>query len=133
MHARPMAVAHLSPEGDAFFLTSIQSEKIAEIEANPAALVTFQGAGTYAAITGHARIVRDRGLIERYWPQAKTAWFPAGKDDPDLCVIAVLAEEGEYWDRAGVKAVKYAFAAAKAAVAGKRPEIGDDQHAKMKL
>jgi general stress protein 26 len=133
MHARPMAVAHLSPGSDAFFVTSLQSPKIAEIEADPDVLVTFQGGGAYASIAGRARIVRDRLLLERYWSHAWTAWFPKGLGDPDLCVIAVLAEEGEYWDRAGMQAVKYAFEAARAYVAGERPELGRDQHAKVKL
>jgi general stress protein 26 len=133
MHARPMAVAHISPGSDAFFVTSIQSPKVAEIEANPDVLVTFQGGGAYAAIGGRARVVRDKLLLERYWSSAWTAWFPGGVDDPDLCVIAVLADEGEYWDRAGVQSLRYAFAAAKAYVAGERPELGRDQHAKMKL
>jgi general stress protein 26 len=95
--------------------------------------VTFQGGGAHAAIAGRARIVRDRLLLERYWSQAWSAWFPRGPRDPDLCVIAVLAEEGEYWDRAGVQAIRYAFAAAKAYVAGEPPELGRDQHAKVKL
>lgn len=133
MHARPMAVAHLSPGRDAFFVTSLQSAKIAEIESDPAVLVTFQGGGAYATIAGKARVVRDRLLLERYWSNAWTAWFPKGANDPDLCVVAVLAENGEYWDRAGVRAIEYAFAAAKAYVAGEQPEIGRDQHAKVKL
>ena len=133
MHARPMAVAHVSPGSDAFFVTNLQSPKIAEIEANPDVLVTFQGGGAHATISGRARVVRDRLLLERYWSNAWTAWFPRGAGDPDLCVIAVLAEQGEYWDRAGVEAIKYAFAAAKAYVAGEQPGIGRDQHAKVKL
>ncbi|MCW5771438.1 MAG: pyridoxamine 5'-phosphate oxidase family protein [Rhodospirillaceae bacterium] len=133
IHARPMAVAHLSPGSDAFFITSLRSMKVAEIDANPAVLVTFQGGGAYAAIAGKARIVHDRTLIDRYWAEAWTAWFPEGKDDPDICIVAVLAEEGEYWDRGGVQAVKYALAAAKAYVAGEKPKVGNDQHARVRL
>ena len=130
--ARPMAIAHLSPGSDAFFVTSLQSHKVAEIEADPRVLVTFQGGGAYASISGAARIVHDRNLIERYWTDAWSIWFPDGKDDPDICVIAVLADEGEYWDRAGVEAVRFAFRAMKAAVTGKPVDVGN-QHAKVKL
>lgn len=133
MHARPMAVAHISPGSDAFFVASIQSPKVAEIEANPEVLVTFQGGGAYAAIAGRARVVHDRLLLERYWSRAWTAWFPRGMEDLDLCVIAVLADEGEYWDRAGVQSLHYAFAAAKAYVTGEKPALGSDRHAKLKL
>jgi len=133
LHARPMAVAHLSPGADAFFVTSLKSPKIAEIEAEPRVLVTFQGGGAYAAVTGAARVVRDRLLIDRYWSPAWKAWFPDGRNDPDLCVIAVLAEAGEYWDRAGANAVKYVFAAAEALLTGAPPKTDRDQHAKVKL
>ena len=133
VRARPMAVAHMSPGSDAFFVTNLRLAKVAEIEADPDVLVTFQGGGAYATISGRARIVRDRLLLQRYWSKVWTAWFPHGVDDPDLCVVAVLADEGEYWDRAGVQAVKYAFAAAQALVAGKKPRTGPDQHAKVKL
>jgi general stress protein 26 len=132
MHARPMAVAHVSPGCDAFFVTSLQSAKIAEIEADPDVLVTFQGGGAYASITGRARVVRDRPLLERYWSKAWTTWFPRGLDDPDLCVIAVQTRQGEYWDRAGVQAVTYAFAAAEAYFAGDKPKLGPEHHGKVK-
>ena len=133
LHARPMAIAHISPGADAFFVTSLQSHKVAEIEADPRVLVTFQSGGAYASIIGGARVIHDRALIDRYWSDAWSMWFPEGKDDPDLCVIAVHADEGEYWDRAGADAVRFAFQAIKAAVAGTRPDNGRDQHAKVKL
>lgn len=132
LNARPMAIAHLSPGADAFFVTSLQSHKVAEIEADPRVLVTFQGGGAYASIAGAARIVHDRRLIDSYWTDAWSIWFPEGKNDPDICVIAVLADEGEYWDRAGVEAVRFALRAVKAAVTGKAVEAGV-QHAKVKL
>jgi general stress protein 26 len=132
LNARPMAIAHLSPGADAFFVTSLQSHKVAEIEADPRVLVTFQGGGAYASISGNARIVHDRALIDRYWSDAWSIWFPDGKDDPDICVIAVLADEGEYWDRAGVEAIRFAFQAVKAAVTGKPVDVGN-QHARVKL
>jgi len=132
LNARPMAIAHLSPGADAFFVTSLQSHKVAEIESDPRVLVTFQGGGAYASISGAARIVHDRRLIESYWKDAWSIWFPDGKNDPDICVIAVLADEGEYWDKGGVEALRFAFRAAKAAVTGNPVDVGD-QHAKVKL
>jgi general stress protein 26 len=133
MHARPMAVAHISPGSDAFFVTSLQSPKIAEIEADPEVLVTFQSGGAHATLSGRARVVRDQLLVERYWQHIWTAWFPKGVGDPDLCVIAVHAERGEYWDRAGMKAITYAFEAARAYVAGEQPHLGHEHHSKVKL
>jgi general stress protein 26 len=133
LHARPMAVAHISPGADTFFVTSIRSPKVAEMEANPDVLVTFQGGGAFATLAGRARIVRDRTLLERYWSKAWTAWFPGGLDNPDLCVIAVLAEAGEYWDRAGMQELTYALESARAYVSGETPQPGRDHHAKVRI
>ena len=41
-HARPMVVAQLQADLDAYFATSISSPKVAEIKANPNIVVAFQ-------------------------------------------------------------------------------------------
>jgi general stress protein 26 len=35
------------------------------------------------------------------------AYFPNGKDDPELVLLQVQAEEGEYWDNQGAQGLKY--------------------------
>jgi general stress protein 26 len=42
MHSRPMAVAEMRPDADAYFVTSIDSPKVAEINANPIVTLTFK-------------------------------------------------------------------------------------------
>jgi general stress protein 26 len=133
LHARPMAVAELKPDGDLYFVTSLQSPKITEIEQDPTVTVTFQSSAQFVAVSGMARIDRDRSLIERLWSPAWKAWFPRGKDDPGLVVIRVDAAEAEYWDNAGAQAVKYAWEATKSLVQGKTPELDEKQHAKVDL
>ena len=41
LHARPMAVAELHADADAYFVTSIDSPKVAEIYADADVLLTF--------------------------------------------------------------------------------------------
>lgn len=133
LHARPMAVAELKADGDAYFATSIDSTKVAEIENDPRVTVTFQGRAKFAAVAGTAHIERDPAMIDRLWKEAWRVWFPKGKDDPSLCLIRVEAEEGEYWDNAGAKGFKYAIEALRAYVAQDRPKTNPDQHGKVKL
>jgi general stress protein 26 len=45
-HARPMAVAELRPDVDTYFVTSIDSPKIEEIEENPSVTLTFRSSAT---------------------------------------------------------------------------------------
>ena len=69
-HARPMAVAEIKPGADAYFATTIDLPKIAELEADPRILITFQSSSEFATLEGTATIVRDRVLIDRLWSEA---------------------------------------------------------------
>jgi len=133
MHARPMAVAELEPNGDAYFVTGIDSPKVAEIEADPHVTLTFQSPKQYAAVSGRVSVIRDRKLLDRLWKEAWKVWFPQGKEDPEISVLKFDAEHGELWDNAGAKGVKYAFEAAKAYAKGERPSTDADQHARVDL
>ena len=58
-------------------------------------------ANTYLSVAGQARVVRDRALVERFWNDAMKAFFPGGKDDPDVVLIEVAVDTIEYWDGPG--------------------------------
>lgn len=133
MHARPMAVAELRADADAYFVTSIDSPKVAQIEADPAVTLTFQSSSQFASVCGHVRIVRDQALIDRLWKEAWKVWFPKGKTDPSIALLKFDADHGEYWDNAGAQGLKYAFEAAKAYVKGETPKADQKQHAKVEL
>ncbi len=133
LHARPMSVADLRPDADAYFATALDSPKVAEIEADPYAMITFQDGRQYAVITGNARVVRDRALIDKLWSEAWRAWFPGGKDDPSLCLIKLEAQQGEYWDNSGIRGLSYLFEGVKAVLRGTRPSTDETQHGKVAL
>jgi general stress protein 26 len=133
LHARPMSVADLRADADAYFATSLDSPKVAEIEADPFAMITVQDGSKYAVVTGEARVVRDRALIDKLWSEAWRAWFPQGKDDPALCLIKLEARQGEYWDNSGVRGLRYLFEGVKAIAKGTTPETDESQHAKVRL
>lgn len=121
MHARPMAIADLKPDADAYFATSIQSPKISEIQNYPEVLVSFQSATQFASVRGTATIVKDQALIDDLWSEAWRVWFPGGKDDPDLVLIKVEARKGEFWDNSGLHGLSYVFEGIKAVVKGEKP------------
>ncbi len=133
MHARPMAVAELRPDADAYFVTAIDSPKVAEIEASPDVTLTFQSSNQFASVCGRVRVVRDPALIDRLWKEAWKVWFPKGKNDPSISLLQFNAQHGEYWDNAGTQGLKYAFEAAKAYVKGQTPISDQKQHAKVEL
>jgi general stress protein 26 len=133
LHARPMAIAELRADADAYFVTSIDSPKIAEIEADADVLLTFQSERQYAAVYGRANVIQDRQLIDRLWKEAWKLWFPRGKSDPSIALLRFDAERGEFWDNAGTRGVQYAFEAAKAYLRGETPQPDPEQHGRARL
>jgi general stress protein 26 len=134
LHARPMAIADLRPDADAYFATSINTPKVAEVQNAPDVLVSFQSATQFASVRGTATIVRDRQVIDRLWSEEWRVWFPEGKDAPDLCLIKVDAQEGEFWDNSGQHGLKYVFEGLKAVIKGEKLENDKGgAHAKIRL
>ncbi|MDX2157578.1 MAG: pyridoxamine 5'-phosphate oxidase family protein [Hyphomicrobiaceae bacterium] len=132
-HARPMAVAELRPDAEAWFVTSLDSPKIAELEKDPGALITFQSATEFATVEGTLSIVRDQAEIDRLWSDTWKLWFPKGKQDPSLCLLKFVAERGEYWDNSGFEGIRYVFEGMKSRMEGRRPRVDEGQHAKVNL
>ena len=113
MHARPMAVAEMRADADAYFVTSIDSPKVAEIYADADVLLTFQSAHQYAAIYGRVNIVRERALIDRLWKDSWKLWF-SGPSDSTIALLRFDADRGELWNDLGLLGVQYAFEGTKA-------------------
>ena len=114
MHARPMAVAEMRADADAYFVTSIDSPKVAEVYADADVLLTFQSVHQYAAIYGRVNVVRERALIDRLWKDAWKIWFPRGPSDPAIALLRFDADRGELWNDLGLLGVQYSFDGTKA-------------------
>jgi general stress protein 26 len=125
LHARPMRVADFHADADAYFVTSMDSPKVAEIYADADVLLTFQSANRYATVYGRVNVVRDRSLVEQLWDESWKTWFPRGKSDPAIALLRFDAEHGEFWNGSSARGVSYAFEATKAYMtAGARAESG---------
>lgn len=133
LRARPMNVAKVESDADLWFVTELDSGKIAEIATNPTVCVTFQGGKEYLSVTGEAQVVTDRSMVDELWNEAWRVWFPDGKESPDLSLLHVQASEGGYWDNSGLEGWTYLFKAGKAYLRGEKPEVGEDIHQKVKL
>ncbi len=132
-HARPMSVAEIKPDSTAYFVTSVHSPKVEEISRDSKVVIVFQNSSQFAALTGRASTTQDRSLIDRLWSEAWRVWFPRGKDDPELCLIAVEPERGELWDQSGLQGVSYLLESIKAVATGSKPVVKSGQHSKVAL
>lgn len=101
--SRPLGTQDVEFDGDLWFATGLDSEKVREIEANPRVNVAYasQDKNEFVSISGRASIVRDRATIDEKWGPGMSIFFKEGKDDPNLCLIRVEAESAEYWDGPG--------------------------------
>jgi len=133
MHARPMVIARLDKNMDALLITDNDTVKVKEISENAHALLTFQSARQFASVKGEVSISLDRTLLETMWKETWKVWFPLGQSDPNIAIWRFTAQEGAYWDNAGMLGLKYVFEAAKAYIAGERPKPDSAQHDKVKL
>ncbi|WP_437580966.1 pyridoxamine 5'-phosphate oxidase family protein [Sorangium sp. So ce887] len=134
LRARPMALTKVDDgTGDIWFMTSIDSGKIDEIESHPEVNVTLQEEHRFLSLSGRASIVRSRAKIEELWSEEAKIFFPKGKDDPHLALIHVSPREGEYWDNQGAAGLRFLVEAVRAYVTGTTPKTDAAQHAAVPL
>jgi general stress protein 26 len=133
LRARPMALAEVQGDGTIYLAAQINSEKVSELVADPNVALSMQGKLKFASVSGKATVSRDRSLIEKLWKDSWKVWFPKGKSDPDICIIAFDAHEGEYWDNSGLSGAKFVIKAAKALLTGEEMRGSGDPDANAKV
>jgi general stress protein 26 len=132
-YARPMTIAKVSDGNQIFLVTSVKSPKVATIVSQPLVSLTLQSTLRFVSLSGHATILYDRSMIESLWSEAWRVWFPEGKGDPDICLIKVDLDKGEYWDMSGTSGAAFLVQAAKSLAMGRPLESSDQQNAKVEL
>ncbi|HYF37703.1 MAG TPA: pyridoxamine 5'-phosphate oxidase family protein [Prosthecobacter sp.] len=135
LRARPMAIADIESSGRVWFITSVDTAKVHEIVSDTRVhLVCQKEHSAYLSISGRASLERDRAKLDQVWQEPFKVWFPRGKDDPEIALIAVTPEEVEFWDNQGFNRISYLFESAKAYVSGTKPDIKEgEEHAFVKL
>lgn len=100
LRSRPMSTQDFGFDGDLWFFTSSKTHKIEEIEKDNRVNVSYAAPddNIYVSVSGTAEVVKDQAKIDEYWSEIHKAWFPEGKDSPDLVLLKVVVEQAEYWD-----------------------------------
>jgi general stress protein 26 len=133
-HSRPMSSnGDIDPDGDLWFFTQASSAKVSEVEQSPKVNVSFADPDNqrYVSVTGVAHLVRDRKKIDELWRPQFRMWFPEGKDDPEVALLKVSLEKGEYWDSSS-STIGYALSFISALVTGKEPNLGENRKVDLK-
>ncbi|QEG43086.1 pyridoxamine 5'-phosphate oxidase family protein [Roseimaritima ulvae] len=133
LHARPMAIAEATEEGELWFITDRNSGKIADLIHDRDVAVTMQSARKFVSLSGECRVVKDQQKIESLWKEAWKIWFPDGSTDTSIVLLKVQPARGEYWDNSGMAGMKYLIEAGKAYLQGERAETDKSTNASVSL
>lgn len=127
--ARPMHLVQEAYDGKLWFYTRRSAEKTFEAASDHDVCLSFsdQEEGIYVSLSGKANLIDDRELIEKYWNPFIAAWFPEGKDDPDLALLEINVEMGEHWKSKESKAFQL-YEIAKANIKkDATPDMGENE------
>lgn len=129
--SRPLATLRMDAEPSLWFLTSISSRKIEEIDdASVVGLSYSDGRSDFVSVVGPAQVIRDRDIIAGLWTPMAKVWFPGGVEDPDLAALRVQIHRAEYWDGPDGTLTQL-YAITKAVLTGDTEALGD--HSKLSL
>lgn len=128
LHARPMHLVQDEYTGHLFLFTNLSSEKSFEVDNDRSVCITFSDIKneTYVSLSGHARLSTNRDLINKFWNPFVSAWFPEGKESPDVGLIDIHVRAGEHWDGTSSKLLQL-FEITKANIADQRPDMGENE------
>ncbi len=133
LRSRPMLTQEKPFDGDLWFFTAKDSEKVKEIKSHPKACVTYAlpEDRLFVAASGTAEVLEDREPKEKYWSEPIRAWFPQGLHDPNLVVLRVRVEQAEYWEMPFGK-MQQLFGFIKSVATDKGTEKGDNVKIELK-
>lgn len=128
LRSRPMRNMQIKDDGVIWFFTGYESGKSHELKNDSHVNLSYAkpGDNLYVSVSGRASLSRDRAKIDELWNPALKAWFPEGKDDPNIGLIKVTIDKAEYWDSPN-SAVVHLYGVVKAAITGQPADPGDNK------
>jgi len=124
--SRPMGLQQIEFDGDLWFFTYKDSNKVHEITEHSKVNLAFENKSSWVSLSGTANIVDDSNKAEELWNPFLKAWFPDGLETEGLALLKVEAESAEYWDSNDPKVVQL-FGMVKAAATGKQAKGGENE------
>lgn len=81
----------------------------------------------HACLAGRLRENRDAAKIDEYWNPVVAAWYPEGKDDPDMTLLELSLEDAAIWASKG-NPILFGWEIAKANATHEEPDLGVRNH-----
>ena len=110
LSSRPMSNnGDVEFDGNSYFFTFEESRTVKDIREFPQVSLGFNGPDDlYISLTGKARLITRKSMMEEHWLDQLKQWFPQGLDTPGIVLIHVKASRLKYWqgNKAGEHKVK---------------------------
>ncbi len=100
LRSRPLKTLQMDADGALWFMTSISSPKIAEIDEHRRVCLSYSRPGreTHVSVSGITQILRDEAKVRELWSVELLPWLPNGMDDPEVVLLKVVVEQAEFWE-----------------------------------
>lgn len=121
LQSRPMGATQVDESGDIWFFSPKSSNKNRQIEADPEVYLMFIESGKqhYLSLTTEVAVVVDQKKVDELWNDFMKAWFPGGKQDPEISLLRASVVKGHYWDEKDGHLIGMLKAGLKALTGGK--------------
>jgi general stress protein 26 len=128
IHSRPVHLVQDEYDGHLWFYTSTDAAKTDEIYQDKNVSISFsdRSSDTYVSLTGTAKIIHNKMLIDRFWGPFVAAWFPEGKDSDKVALLEIHVHAGEHWDTKAPKIVQL-YEIFKANMTDSQPDMGENK------
>jgi general stress protein 26 len=97
IHSEPLTAQLDEDQVDTLFFFIGKDNRLAKGGRVMAQFVS-KGHDFFACLSGNAQIDNDFALIDKLWNNQVEAWFPGGKDDPNLALLRVDIDDAEMWE-----------------------------------
>jgi general stress protein 26 len=122
-HMQPMAPQSAREERAIWFYTKVSSDIAKAASSGGSVHMCLVTDDYQACIEGDLNLVHSPEHIDRYWSSLVEAWFPDGKDDPQLTMLRFTPRTAAIWASTGSKLV-FGWEIAKAITTGEEPDVG---------
>lgn len=98
--SRPMFTSLVDDDANVWFFTNEFSEKINEVSKDNLVHLIYSHPvkNIYVDVKGSCSVIIDKKKMEELWDPTLKAWFPAGLDDPKICMVKVATETAHFWN-----------------------------------
>lgn len=96
-HSEPLTAQLDEDQVDTLFFFIARDNRLA---AGGGAMAQFvsKGHDFFACLSGSVRVDNDFAQIDKLWNKQAEAWFPGGKNDPDLALLRFDIDDAEMWE-----------------------------------